>query len=455
VGFSDEGAGLLFGVFMFGTAIIQIVLGPVMDILGFRKTPLLAAAIITVGMLGIGLVPVTLGATDQARTLMVLFYIIAMVGNGLMFPVLTAGVKRYSNSETRGAGFNMWYLTMNVGAMLTFLIDFMRKPLEDKATTEQLAIFRDAGGNVNIIWYLVALLILSGLIVFFFLKKEDQFPEFNATAEDLAKAKEPKPKQPFGQTMKEIWADKGFRKVLALLFFTIPAHIPFVAIFVIFPKYYTRVIAPDVDLGFLASMNPIIIIAGLLLFAPILKRFSVYWVLVVGMFIGGASCLVLAIPPKFLGSVFGASDIGSIYLTMVGIQIVVFAMGEFVWSPQLQAYVGAIAPEGKEGTYMGVTRYPYTLAKLLGGAVGGLLLAKYCPEGVKPLIEAGTLAYSKSPEFMNLILALFALSSPIALLLMKKTFYVENKATDMDTVTFWVLEKVFSSLNYAKISMFN
>ncbi|MFA6424000.1 MAG: MFS transporter [Candidatus Magasanikbacteria bacterium] len=428
VGFSDEGAGLLFGVFMFGTAIIQILMGPVVDRLGFRKTPLVAAMIITVGMLGIGFTPLVFGANNLARALMVLFYLVAMVGNGLMSPVVTAGVKRFSNSETRGAGFNMWYLTMNVGAMLTFVIDFMRRPLEDKATAEQLAAFRDGGGNSNIVWYLVGLLVVCWLVVYLFLKKEAQFAEFN-TAVSQSKVVATKTKQPpFGEMIKEIWADKAFRKVLALLFFTIPAHIPFVAIFVIYPKYYTRVIAPDVNLGMLQSLNPVIIVVGLLMFAPLLKRFSVYWVLTVGMFIGGASCLVLAIPPLWLGKLFGISAIGDVYLAMVGVQIVIFSMGEFVWSPQLQAYVGAIAPEGKEGTYMGVTRYPYTLAKLLGGAIGGLLLAHYCPEGIKPLLEAGKVGYTDGPEFMNLILALFALSSPMFLILLRKKYYVDTRA---------------------------
>lgn len=178
VGFSDEGAGTLFGVFMFGTAIIQIVMGPVLDRMGFRRTPLAAAVIIGIGLLGIGLTPLVYGATPFARTLMVIFYLVSMLGNGLMFPVLTAGVKRFSNNETRVAGFNMWYLTMNVGALLVFLIDFMRRPLENKATPEQLAVFRDGGGNSIIVWYMIGLVGLCWLIVYLFLKSEEQFPEF-------------------------------------------------------------------------------------------------------------------------------------------------------------------------------------------------------------------------------------------------------------------------------------
>ncbi|MBT3705075.1 hypothetical protein HOG17_04845, partial [Candidatus Peregrinibacteria bacterium] len=39
VGFSDETAGLMVGMFMTGTAILQILMGPILDWLGFRKTP--------------------------------------------------------------------------------------------------------------------------------------------------------------------------------------------------------------------------------------------------------------------------------------------------------------------------------------------------------------------------------------------------------------------------------
>ena len=430
VGFTDEGAGLLFGAFFFGTAIIQILTGPVVDRNGFRRTPLMAATVMTVGMLGIGFTPLLYGATSHARMLMIVFYLVATVGNGLMFPVLTAGVKRFSNSETRGAGFNMWYLTMNVGAMLTFVLDFMRRPLQDKATPEQVAAFRNAGGNAHILWYLAGLLVVCWAIVFFFLKKEGQFPEFSAGSQKEEKPPVSSEKQPLGKVLKEIWADKEFRKVFALLFLTIPAHIPFVAVSLIYPKYYTRVIASDASVGSLASLNPIIIVAGLLLFAPLLKRFNVYWVLTVGMLIGGSSCLVLAIPPSWLGSLFGIHDIGRIYFTMVIVQIVIFAMGEFIWSPQLQAYVGAIAPVGKEGTYMGITRYPYVIAKLLGGVASGFLLAHFCPEGIKALIELGEVSYFHGPEAMNLIIALFTLTSPIALLLLRKKFYVSASASD-------------------------
>jgi len=74
---------------------------------------------------------------------------------------------------------------------------------------------------------------------------------------------------------------------------------PFVFVFVLFPKVWLRVISPDLELGFIESINPMIIVAGLILFAPVVKRFNIYWILVVGMFIGGGSILLLAIPPQW------------------------------------------------------------------------------------------------------------------------------------------------------------
>lgn len=426
VGFSDQSAGLLIATFMTGTAILQIVMGPVLDRIGFRKTPLIAAAIVTIGFMGIGAAPLLFGATPVGRGVVVFSYLVAMVGNGLMFPILTAGTKRFSNSETRNPAFNCWYLTMNVGAMLVFVIDYMRRPLANEATLEQLATFRDAGGNAQLLWFMAGLTVVCWFVVFFLLKSEKQFPEFEAKATPTTTSV--KEQKSLWQSLREIFGNKAFHKALGVLALTIPAHIPFVLVFVMYPKYWTRVVGPDVPIGKLEMINPIIIIVGLILLAPLVKKFNVYWVLLVGMVITSFSMLILAIPPRWVINMGAASSLPDAYLVLIYVQIVVFAVGEAIWSPQLQSYVASFTPEGSEGTFMGITRFPHTTAKLLAGGVSGFLLAHFCPEGVLTGIEAGTVGYTQGPETMNVLMALFCLISPVGLLLFKSRLFVEKKA---------------------------
>ncbi|MBT4366132.1 MFS transporter, partial [Candidatus Peregrinibacteria bacterium] len=391
--------------------------------LGFRKTPLIAGAIVTIGFLGIGTAPLVLGVNIFGQIAVFIFYLIAMVGNGLMFPILTAGTKRFSNKETQNPAFNFWYLSMNIGAALLFLIDYVRRPF-DGTTPEGVAAFREAGGNAHMLWYMAGLTVVCWFIIYFLIKREDQFPEFG---EERAPVEKKTEKKSITKMLGEVFRNKAFHKVLGVLTLTIPAHIPFVLVFVMYPKYWTRVVSADLDIGRLSAINPVIIVVGLILLAPVVKKFNVYWVLFTGMMIGALSMMILAIPPQWVASIMNV-DMPSAYLTLIYCQIVVFAVGEAIWSPQLMSYVGSFAPEGSEGTFLGIARFPHTTAKLVAGTVSGFLLAHFCPDGMIDKIHSGELGYFGGPEAMNLIMAIICLISPIGLLIFKKSLYVEKKA---------------------------
>lgn len=430
VGFSDEAAGLVLSTFITGTAIIMILMGPVLDKYGYRKVTLCSMGIMLVGIIGIGATPMFFGTTMVSKTLIVAFYVVTAIGNGLAAPVVMAGTKRFTNRSTRAVGFNAWYLFMQIGGVLLLVIDPLRRTLADKPTAEQLELFRDAGGNANLMFFMAAVIGLCWLIVFLFLRNEDQLPEFDGQG-GVAKKQEsaPRPKVKFGDIVSRIRHDPTFRKICAFLLLTIPAHIPFVLTFVLYPKYYLRVMGSETPIGGLSAINPAVIMIGLILFAPLVKRFNVYWVLTTGMVIACGSILILAIPPQWLAGVLG-TDLDGAYKAMILTQIVIFAIGEMIWSPQLQTYVGSVTPPGMEGTYMSVSRVPYTTAKLLAGGIGGFLLASFCPEGVRKAINMGTLSYWEGPETMMLITALFGLITPVSVLLLRKWFYVESKAGD-------------------------
>ena len=94
---------------------------------------------------------------------------------------------------------------------------------------------------------------------------------------------------------------------------------------------------------------------------------------------------------------------------MTVIQLIILSIGEIIWSPKLQEYTAAVAPRGQEGSYLGMSLMPYFLAKTFIGLMSGHMLLRFCPEGIKPEIAAGTLTFWRSPEAMWLILSGFAL----------------------------------------------
>jgi len=197
--------------------------------------------------------------------------------------------------------------------------------------------------------------------------------------------------------------------------------------FLVMRKYYERVLGDYAQIGILNAINPMIIVIGLILFIPILGRFNIFKLIIVGTFFSAISVFFLVIPGKMVGDAMGTSiEIG--YLSIILAQIIVFAVGEVIWSPRLSEYTVTIAPKGKEGTYMSLAVLPMFVAKPLNGAISGRLLESYCPEGVMEGIQSGVRTFWNGPEFMWLVLGIISISSPILVLLLRN--FVESKRSD-------------------------
>jgi hypothetical protein len=89
--------------------------------------------------------------------------------------------------------------------------------------------------------------------------------------------------------------------------------------------------------------------------------------------------------------------------------MIVLSLGEVVWSPKLYEYTAAIAPEGQEGTYLGLSLLPWFLAKTLVSWYSGDLLVRWCPEGIGAQMAAGEVGYWDSPAAMWLLLGAIGL----------------------------------------------
>ena len=99
--------------------------------------------------------------------------------------------------------------------------------------------------------------------------------------------------------------------------------------------------------------------------------------LVYGAMISAVSLLFLAVPWSWV-----SADIARAHYLMSILCMIALSVGEVVWSPKLYEYTAAIAPEGQEGTYLGISMVPWFLAKTLVSVISGHLLVRWCPEGI-------------------------------------------------------------------------
>ncbi len=400
-GFTDIDAGYAITVYASGTTISLLFAGVLTDWLGIRRSFFLAMA----GQM------VTRGAIIAAFFLPDLPQrnLIVWVGFLLMAPfvamvqtVYQAANKRFTTRRSRSAGFNLWYLFMNIGAALGgWSIDVVRKTL--------------GMPNIHIFTMGVLLSAVCIVLTFFLVRREDQL---------YGPDEEPEPAEPVAPTRrtpleiaKAVLGESVFWRFVALISLLLGVRAVFLYMHLLMPKFWLRVIGPDAAIGALEAVNPVLVVIGLILLIPILHRFSVYKMLVFGSMISAASLFFLAWPA------WGQT----VYWTSLA-SLAVLTVGEVIWSPRLTEYTAAIAPKGQEGTYLGLSMVPYFLAKTVVSLLSGHMLVRWVPEAAEgqPILRdrlaAGEIAFWDSPSAMWLILGAVALAGPILALVFRGWF---------------------------------
>ncbi len=388
VGFSDVSAGYVFTVFTTTVTLLLFFSGFVTDWLGIRRSVHVAMALLVLTRGGIAICGFFPGVPHREGLMWALFLLLAP-GTAMVQTLFQSAVRRYTSPRARGAGFSMWYLVMNIGAALGGIaIDVVR--LNFRADNTWIV-------NIGVVTA-----VLCSLLTVLFIRSEAQ-------AMTAGEAQEPGEAQPVDrrlpwQILGEVVRQSTFWRFLVLVSCLIGVRAVFLYMALLSPKYWLRVIGPDAPMGLFQAVNPILIVVGLILFIPLANKFNVYSMLVFGGIISSLSLFALVVPWRWMGA-----DIVSAYTTMTMVSLVVLSIGEIIWSPKLQEYTAAVAPAGQEGSYLGMSLMPYFLAKTFISLVSGHLLTRFCPEGIRPRIEAGTLPFWSSPEAMWLLLGLFAL----------------------------------------------
>jgi MFS family permease len=400
LGFSDVRAGYVFTIFTTTVTLMLFFSGFFTDSLGIKKALYLASALLIISRGGITLCGFVPDLPFRAQLIWPLFLLLAP-GTAMMQTIFQAAIRRYTSGRARSAGFSMWYLVMNIGAALAgFSIDFVRLTLK-----------------VNNTWIVsigVAAAVLCTILTLLFIRHELQIHSAGeAVAATETKEEKPARKAPW-QILREVVTQSVFWRFIVLVSCVIGVRAVFLYMALLMPKYWLRVIGENAPMGLFQAINPILIVFGLILFIPISNRFNIYKMLVFGGIISSISLFVLVVPWRLV-----STDIAVAFTALTVIQLVVLSIGEIIWSPKLQEYTAAVAPAGQEGSYLGMSLMPYFIAKTFISLLSGHMLTRFCPEGIRPQIIAGTLPFWRTPSAMWLILGAFALLGLMVALVFK------------------------------------
>lgn len=405
LGFNDFEASIISGLFSGGLYLLPIFTGAYADKIGFRKSMITAFTLLTIAYLGLGALPtfleasglVTYGITTQfnglpqssERWIIVPVLVILMIGGSFIKSIISGSVAKETTEATRARGYSIFYMMVNIGAFTgKTVIDPLRDQIGDQA-------------YIYINYFAGAMTFIALLAVILLYKSAETAGE--------------------GKSMADI--GRGFLRIITnwrlLILILIVTGFWMVQqqLYATMPKYVIRMAGETAKPGWIANVNPFIVVCCVSFVTRLMARKSAITSMNIGMFLIPISALLMA-----CGNLLGNDLLGSmsnITLMMI-LGIVVQALAECFISPRYLEYFSLQAPKGEEGMYLGFSHLHSFLSSIFGFGLAGILLTKYCPDPALFETREAWMAASANAHYIWYYFAGIGLVAAFALLAFAK-----------------------------------
>ena len=433
--FNDVQAGVIAGVFSALLYFLPTFVGAYSDKIGFRKAIMLAFALLSIGYLGLAILPtmlesaglvqygaanasqlnpdnlmdqvigvfkeffVSIGVGDFGRETKftglessiqrwtiapILLFIV--VGGAFIKSVISGTVAKETTSENRARGFAIFYMMVNIGAFTgkTF-VDPLRKALGDQ-------------GMIYLNYFSATATVIALILVFFFYQSSKNEGQ--------------------GKSFSEIWA--AFLKVctngrlIALILITSGFWTVQQQMYASMPKYVIRMVGDGASPGWIANVNPLVVFLLVNLVTSIMKKRSALSSITVGMFIIPISALIMA-----GGNLIGTDTVLGMHpITFMMIVGIAFqAIAECFISPRFLEYFSLQSPKGEEGLYLGFSHLHSFFSSIIAFFISGVLLEAFVPDPKKLPVGTDYAAVTEHAHYLWLVFFGVGLVSAIALII--------------------------------------
>ena len=402
LGFNDLEASMISGLFSGGLYLLPIFTGAYADKIGFRRALIIAFTLLTVGYLGLAMLPTFLqsaglveygevtrftGLPDSTlRWIIVPIMIIIVVGGSIIKSTISASVAKETTSENRARGYSIFYMLVNIGSFSgKSIIDPLRHLIGEQAYI-----------TIN---YFSAFMTLAALLAVIFLYRSVH------TAGE-------------GKSMRDIGA--GFVRVftnwrlVALIIIVTGFWIVQQQLYATMPKYVIRMAGEAARPGWIANVNPLVVVCCVGFITRLMAKRSAITSITIGMFLIPLSATLMAFGNLLGSDIF--AGISNITLMMI-VGIVFQALAECFISPRYLEYFSLQAPKGEEGLYLGFSHLDSFLSSIFGFGISGILLTKYCPDPALFESRAAWEAASANAHYIWYYFAAIGLISAISLLI--------------------------------------
>ena len=142
----------------------------------------------------------------------------------------------------------------------------------------------------------------------------------------------------------------------------------------VLPLYVKRVVELSPAMDLYTAANPLVIVCFQLLITGMFGKMRPIRSMIIGS-IGISLSMVVNLIPVFTSGgvralVANWLPIGSVFVVMT---VALIAFSELFTSPRMYEYIGALAPKGQEGLFLGYANLPLAIGSLFGGPVGAFI----------------------------------------------------------------------------------
>ncbi len=443
LGFGDSWPSFLNSTVLWGLVyFLPILSGTIADQIGFRRALLIAFVLLSAGYLLMGY-PIWFGGSKLAPTIakevtasprdvvaIVAAILLIGIGGSVVKPCISGTVQKTAGARAT-LGFAIFYMVINIGSLfgrgtafvvrsgsstqtvllvvavctlaataLVSLVYWTTKADKAKVnvwipTVGFLLIVILAGYTIASIFgaraaerstidpaqlsYIFAVAAIAAAVAFFVVLLAYREPAVPAGTPA-------KPKRSVGRILADMVLVLGSLRFA--LFLVVMAGFFFIynQVYNVLPLYAKRVVETNPAMDLYTAANPFVIVCLQLLISRTFGKMKPIRSMVVGTVIVSVAMIINLGPLYTTG---GIRAIAANWLPIASVFIILtvglIALGELFTSARMYEYIGALAPKGQEGLFLGYANLPLALGSMVGGPVGAFLFNKIMAKGATTL----------------------------------------------------------------------
>jgi POT family proton-dependent oligopeptide transporter len=364
LGLGDYWPSTLNGLLWTLVYFLPILSGTIADIVGFRRSLLVAFVLLAIGYFLMGY-PVWLGGQTLATTVeseitagagvvvpVLLAIVLIGMGGSVIKPCISGTVQKTAGAIGRATvGFSIFYMVINIGSVFGRLVSFFVR--------KQIGLS-----------FIFAVAVGCSILAFFAVLILYRDPE-----KEVGYVPDDKPQKSVGRKLADMVLVLGNLRFVLFLVVSSGFFFIYSQVYNVLPLYLKKVVETDPAVDLITMANPITIVCFQLLITHVFGRLPPIKSIIVGIIIIGLAMAINLVPIFLSGGVrdmtFGDWwPIGSVFVMLT---VSLIAFGELFTSARTYEYIGALAPRGQEGLFLGYANLPMAIGSLIGGPAGAAI----------------------------------------------------------------------------------